>query len=223
MIHLAPPVSTIPATTVPLAQSQIASFQPTTETAPKSSVFSTIALSNWKNPAPLTSPDLHATTAPKKIAQSELPGGSTPPPPSAPPAPSTVDTGSGYPARIPSNYFGPALATGNGSGSFGVISRFPFGANYSLRPSAVFGGNGTIVRLPLTYDFVFSDKEPFERNPVVSFHAGGGLQYSSNSDFRLLGTIGVDVNLFEGIALVSSYNTDFGPNAGVNFGLGFEF
>ena len=144
-----------------------------------------------------------------------------------PPAPSTVDTGSGYPSRIPSNYVGPALATGNGNGSFGVISRFPFGEHYSLRPSAIFGGNATIVRVPLTYDFVFSDKEPFERNPVVTFHAGGGVQYSSSGGsgdkFSLLGTIGVDVNLFEGVALVSSYNTDFGSIAGVNFGLGFEF
>jgi hypothetical protein len=223
VIHPTPPVTTtIPATTAPLTHSQIA-LSPTTETAPKSGTFSKIAVSNWKNRTPLASPDLHATTAPKKIAQSELPGGSTPPPPSAPPAPSTVDTGSGYPSRIPRNYFGPAIATGNGSGSFGVISRFPFGENYSLRPSAIFGGNGTIIRLPLTYDFVFSDQEPFERNPVVTFHAGGGVQYSSNSDFRLLGTIGVDVNLFEGVALVGSYNTDFGPNAGVNFGLGFEF
>ena len=224
MIYPTPPATTIPATTAILSQPQsIARSQPTTRTAQKPSAFSTIAVSNWKKRAPLTSPDLQTPTAPKKIAQSELPGGSTPPPPNVPPAPSTVDTGSGYPSRIPRNYFGPALATGNGSGSFGVISRFPFGENYSLRPSAVFGGNGTIIRLPLTYDFVFSDKEPFERNPVISFHAGGGVQYSSNSDFRLLGTIGVDVNLFEGVALVSSYNTDFGPNAGVNFGLGFEF
>ena|GEM_PF-2430500 len=222
MIHPTPPVTTISTTTAPLVQSQIALSPPTTETAP-SGTFSTIAVSNWKNRTPISSPDLHTTTAPKKIAQSELPGGSTPPPPSPPPAPSIIDTGSGYPSRIPRSYIGPALSTGNGSGSFGVISRFPFGENYSLRPSAVFGGNGTIVRLPLTYDFVFSDKEPFERNPVVTFHAGGGVQYSSNSDFRLLGTIGVDVNLFDGIALVSSYNTDFGPNAGVNFGLGFEF
>ncbi len=217
MIYQSPPVTKIPAAIAPAQSQQIASSQPTAKTSPTSK-FSTVTVSTWQDRSPLTSPDLQAPTAPKKIAQSELPGGST-----APPAPSTVDTGSGYPGRIPRNYFGPALATGNGSGSFGIISRFPFGENYSLRPSAVFGGNGTIVRLPLTYDFVFSDKEPFERNPVITFHAGGGIQYSANSDFRLLGTVGVDVNLFEGIALVSSYNTDFGPNAGVNFGLGFEF
>jgi hypothetical protein len=64
---------------------------------------------------------------------------------------------------------------------------------------------------------------------VVTFHAGGGVQFSSGGGtaqgdkFNVLATAGVDVNLFEGIALVSSYNTNFGSINGVNFGLGFEF
>jgi hypothetical protein len=223
---MTPPITTIPATTAPFSQpSSAALSQPKTARVQTSSTFSTTVLANWQDRAPLTSPDLRANPAPQ-IAQSELPSGSTPPAP-IPSTPSTVDTGSGYEGSIPSSYFGPAFATGNGSGSFGIISRFPFGSNYSIRPSAIFGGNGTIVRVPLTYDFMFSDKEPFERNPVVTFHAGGGVQYSSNSGqgnkFSLLGTIGVDVSLFEGVALVSSYNTDFASINGVNFGIGFQF
>ena len=214
---MTPPIATIATTTAPLAH-------PAPITAQKYRASETKTTANWKNRAPLTSPDLQAP-APIKVAQSELPGGSTQP--SAPPSPSTVDTGSGYTSRIPRNYFGPAFATGNGSGSFGGISRFPLGPNYSIRPSAIFGGNATIVRVPITYDFIFSDKEPFERNPVVTFNVGGGVQYSSinnqSSKFSLLATVGVDVNLFEGVALVSSYNTDFGSINGVNFGLGFEF
>jgi hypothetical protein len=215
---MTPPIATIATTTAPLSH-------PAPITAQKAQASATTTRANWKNRAPLTSPDLQAPAA-IKVAQSELPGGSTPPP--APSSPNTtVDTGSGYTSRIPRNYFGPAFATGNGSGSFGAISRFPLGPNYSIRPSAIFGGNATIVRVPITYDFVFSDKEPFERNPVVTFHAGGGVQYSSvnnqSSKFSLLATVGVDVNLFEGVALVSSYNTDFGSINGVNFGLGFEF
>jgi hypothetical protein len=42
-------------------------------------------------------------------------------------------------------------------------------------------------------------------------------------NFSLLGTIGVDVNLFEGIALVGNYNTNFGSINGTNIGIGFEF
>jgi hypothetical protein len=215
-----PPVTTIPVTIAPISQPTTIAAQ---TFAPSSSQ---VAGSNWKKDrSPLTSPDLKKTPA-LKIAQSELPGTSTPPAP-IPSEPSIRDTGSGYPTNIPRNYFGPALATGNGTTSFGAVSRFKFAENYSIRPSAVFGGNGTIVRVPLTYDFVFGDREPFERNPVITFHAGGGVQFSSpnggSSQFNLLGTIGVDVNLFEGTALVASYNTDFKNINGVTFGLGFEF
>jgi hypothetical protein len=182
---------------------------------------------NWKNQSPVNSPDLK-TTPKLQIAQSELPGSSTPP------APSIRDTGSGYPARIPQNYVGPAIGFGNNNGtssgsSFGVVSRFPFSTNYSIRPSAIFGSGGTILRVPFTYDFILGEKEPFERNPIVTFNVGGGVQFSSSGGtaqgdkFGLLGTIGVDVNLFEGIALVGSYNTDFNNINGAVIGLGFEF
>jgi hypothetical protein len=173
----------------------------------------------------LTTTTLQAKPLSTKIAQSELPGGSTPPPPAAPPDPSIRDTGSGYPSRIPANYFGPALSFGNGNTSFGVISRFPFGNKLSIRPSATFG-NVTSVRVPVTYDFDLGDPEPFERNPLVTFNAGAGIQYiSANnaSKFAFLGTIGVDVNLFEGTALVGNYSTDFSNNNIGSFGLGFEF
>jgi hypothetical protein len=182
---------------------------------------------DWQKQAPVNSPDLK-TTPKLQIAQSELPGNS------APPSPSIRDTGSGYPARIPANYFGPAIGFGNNNGtstgsSFGVVSRFPFSTNYSIRPSAIFGQGGTIIRVPVTYDFILGEKEPFERNPIVTFNAGGGFQFSSSGGtargdkFGLLGTIGVDVNLFEGIALVGSYNTDFNNISGGLVGLGFEF
>jgi hypothetical protein len=197
----------------------------------KTAISSKLA-QHWQK-APLTSPDILAKPVLVKIAQSELPGGSTPPAPAtpeqAPPAPSIRDTGSGYPTNIPRNYFGPAIGTGNGATGFGATSRFSIGENYSVRPSALFGSNGTIVRVPVTYDFVFGDKEPFERNPLITFHAGGGVQFSSggnsnnDSKFGILGTIGVDINLFETTALVVNYNTDFASINGINFGLGFEF
>ena len=183
-----------------------------------------IANTNWKNQAPVTSPDLK-TTPKLQIAQSELPGTA----PQAPPSPSIRDTGSGYPTRIPQNYVGPAIGIGNGTSTFGVISRIPFSENYSIRPSAVFGSNNTVIRVPVTYDFGFGDKEPFERNPLLTFHAGGGVQFSSRGGtaqgdkFGLLGTVGVDINLYDGIAIVASYNTDFADVSGTNIGLGFEF
>jgi hypothetical protein len=223
----------IPPTTPPIATPIVildnnAAFFPA---APAKTAISAKLAQHWQE-APLTSPNLQTTPA-LKVAQSELPGGSTPsapPSPQEPPSePSIRDTGSGYPTNIPRNYFGPAIGTGNGATGFGATSRFSLGETYSIRPSAIFGSNGTIIRVPLTYDFVFGDKEPFERNPLITFHAGGGVQFSSgansnnNSQFGILGTIGVDVNLFETTALVVNYNTDFASINGVNFGLGFEF
>jgi hypothetical protein len=218
-----PPISTSPVQ--PLTNQQIG-LTSNIEQNTNTSVGKKAGL-NWKNQSPVNSPDLK-TTPKLQIAQSELPGSS------APPAPSIRDTGSGYPARIPQNYVGPAIGFGNNNGtssgsSFGVVSRFPFSTNYSIRPSAIFGSGGTILRVPFTYDFILGEKEPFERNPIVTFNVGGGVQFSSSGGtaqgdkFGLLGTIGVDVNLFEGIALVGSYNTDFNKINGAVIGLGFEF
>jgi hypothetical protein len=222
---------TTPTIATPILISENAAFFPAATTTASKVAISAKLAPHWQE-APLTSPSLKATPA-LKIAQSELPGGSTPPTPStpdqAPPTPSIRDSGSGYPTNIPRNYFGPAIGTGNGATGFGATSRFSIGENYSVRPSALFGSNGTIIRVPFTYDFVFGDKEPFERNPLITFHAGGGVQYSSgannnnSSNFGILGTIGVDVNLFETTALVVNYNTDFASINGLIFGLGFEF
>ncbi len=217
-----PPIITIPATTIANPQSHLPA--PIAQTSPHQ-----VRTYSLTNRVPLNSPDLQVAPSPKFIAQSELPGSSTPPSPTTPPSPSIRDTGDGYPTRIPANYFGPALGIGNGSTSFGLVSRFPLGQKYSIRPSAVFGSNGTTLRIPVTYDFNIGDKEPFERNPLVTFNVGGGVQFASGGGnvggdkFSLLGTIGVDVNLFEGVALVASYNTDFASNNGTLIGLGFEF
>jgi hypothetical protein len=218
-----PPISTAP---VQALNNQQIDLTSTTAKTASPSINKKSGL-NWKNQSPINSPDLK-TTPKLQIAQSELPGSSTPP------SPSIRDTGSGYPARIPANYVGPAIGFGNNNGtssgsSFGVVSRFPFSTNYSIRPSAIFGSAGTILRVPVTYDFILGEKEPFERNPIVTFNVGGGVQFSSSGGtakgdkFGVLGTIGVDVNLFEGIALVGSYNTDFSNISGGLVGLGFEF
>jgi hypothetical protein len=187
------------------------------------------SISNWIAQTPLTSPDIKSTsTLPKLIAQ-ELPGGN-PPSPETPKRPKSIkDNGQGYPTRIPPNYFGPALSFGNGASSFGVISKFPLGDKFSVRPSATFGSRGTVLRVPVTYDFALGDPEPFEPNPLITFHAGGGVEFSSgggtvNGDkFSLLGTLGIDVSLFDNIALLADFNTNFGSNSGITVGVGFEF
>jgi hypothetical protein len=228
-----PPIATTPATTITSPQ-----FfdRATSTTQTTSSKFSgragadRIAVLRRTSSVPLTSPGIKSTPAPQLISQTELPGGSTPTPNpvTPPPAPSMTDTGSGYPNRVPKSYFGPAIGFGNGSTSFGVLTKFPFSDKFSIRPSAVFNSNGTVVRLPITYDFGLGEKEPFERNPLITFNVGGGVQYNTSSNgqngqFNVLGTVGADVNLFEGVVLVGSFNTNFGSISGTNVGLGFEF
>ncbi len=223
-----PPVTTTPEIVTPIPQlnSAISIAQPTTDRIKQVKIFTTSPVSDWKDRSPVTSPNLYAPPARRSIAQSELPGGSTTD--QIPPKPSTRDTGSGYPNRVPTSYIGPAIGFGNGKSGFGVVSKFPYSENYSIRPSAVFG-SGTVVRVPITYDFSVGDKEPFERNPLMTFFVGGGLQYSSgfnsnnSSSFGLLGTIGVDIHIFDGIAVVGSFNTDFASNNGTNIGFGFDF
>ncbi len=184
------------------------------------------SISNSISRVPLTSPDIHSTPAPSLIAQ-ELPSSS---PNSESPRPKSIqDTGSGYPSRFPGNYFGPALSFANGASSFGVVSKFAISDKFAIRPSATFGSKGTVLRVPLTYDFALGEPEPFEPNPLVTFHVGGGVEYSSgggtvNGDkFSLLGTLGVDVALFENIALLADFNTNFNSNSGVTVGIGFAF
>ncbi len=201
---------------------------PQQNTNAPANLFSQASIASFAAQAPLTSPAIDSPPASIRIAQSELPGGSTPN--STPPAPGSIrDTGSGYPTRIPLNYVGPALSFGNGNSYFGAVSRFAIGDKYSIRPSAVFGTNGTILRVPVTYDFGFGEPDPFEPNPLTSFHAGGGVQFISGGGtvagdkFSLLATVGVDFNLFPGVAILADFNTDFSSNNGATVGIGFEF
>jgi opacity protein-like surface antigen len=56
---------------------------------------------------------------------------------------------------------------------------------------------------------------------LVEFASGGGSVQGDK--FSLLGTIGVDLNLFEGVAILADFNTNFGSRSGLTVGLGFEF
>jgi hypothetical protein len=187
------------------------------------------SIANWTAQSPLTSPDIKSTPALPKLIAQELPSGNPPSPDNQRRPKSIQDKGQGYPTRVPPNYFGPALSFGNGASSFGVISKFPLGDKFSIRPSATFGSRGTTLRVPVTYDFALGDPEPFEPNPLITFHAGGGVEFSSgggtvNGDkFSLLGTLGIDVSLFDNIALLADFNTNFGSNSGITVGVGFEF
>jgi hypothetical protein len=149
--------------------------------------------------------------------QSPLPSG----PPSTEPGNYPNNTGPGA-AYFNQNYIAPAVSFGKDT-LIGATSRFGIGRNLSVRPS-LFLGNTARIAVPLTYDFGFNENEQFEKNPLVVFHAGGGLDYSTKSGSNTstlnpLVVFGADVYLGDGASILlqigNTFNSDFVAVAGV--------
>jgi hypothetical protein len=149
--------------------------------------------------------------------QSPLPSG----PPSTEPGNYPNNTGPGA-AYYNQNYIAPSVSFGKDT-LIGATSRFGIGKNLSVRPS-LFLGNTARIAVPLTYDFGFNENEQFEKNPLVVFHAGGGLDYSSKSGSNTstlnpLVVFGADVYLGDGASVLlqigNTFNSDFVAVAGV--------
>ncbi len=155
--------------------------------------------------------------APSQQPQSPLPSG----PPSTEPGNYPNNTGPGA-AYYNQNYIAPSVSFGKDT-LIGATSRFGIGKNLSVRPS-LFLGNTARIAVPLTYDFGFNENEQFEKNPLVVFHAGGGLDYSSRSGSNTstlnpLVVFGADVYLGDGASVLlqigNTFNSDFVAVAGV--------
>jgi hypothetical protein len=171
--------------------------------------------SKQQSPPPLTPP---SEVIPVPQQQNPLPSG---PPPTEPGNyPGNTGPGAVY---YNQNYLAPAISFGRDT-LIGAASRFGIGRNLSVRPS-LFLGNSTRIAVPLTYDFGFNDNEQFEKNPLVVFHAGGGLDYSSNSSnggsnkVSPLVVFGADVYLGDGASVLiqvgNTFNSDFVAVAGI--------
>jgi hypothetical protein len=155
--------------------------------------------------------------APSQQPQSPLPSG---PPPTEPGNyPNNTGPGAAY---YNQNYIAPSVSFGRDT-LIGATSRFGIGRNLSLRPS-LFLGNTARIAVPLTYDFGFNENEQFEKNPLVVFHAGGGLDYSTRSgsntsSLNPLVVFGADVYLGDGASILlqlgNTFNSDFVAVAGV--------
>ncbi len=165
-----------------------------------------------QSPPPLTPP---SQVIPPQQQQNPLPSG----PPSTEPGNYPDNTGPGA-SYYNQNYIAPAISFGKDT-LIGAASRFGIGRNLSVRPS-LFLGNTTRIAVPLTYDFGFNDNEQFEKNPLVVFHAGGGLDYSSsggNNKLSPLVVFGADVYLGDGASVLlqigNTFNSDFVAVAGI--------
>ncbi|MBD2345099.1 fasciclin domain-containing protein [Anabaena subtropica] len=154
---------------------------------------------------------------PQETPQAQAPGAVTP----------------GRATRGGSSYIGVAGNVGLAGDSavsrsnFAVISKVGLTNNLSVRPSAVFGNNTTVL-VPLTLDFNPREVEPgvvqsFPVSPYVG--AGVAIDTGRGSRTGLLLTGGVDVPLGDRFTATGTVNAAFvgQTDVGLLFGVGYNF
>jgi hypothetical protein len=144
------------------------------------------------------------------------------------------DIGLGTTTRGGSSYIGIAGNVGlSGGGSsslgdanFAVVSKIGLTNSISVRPSAVFGFNTTIL-LPVTYDFSFKSADAFSEPLGIAPYIGVGAAYKTgdNSQLAFLASAGVDVPLNAQFTATVSVNAGFfeQTDVGLLLGVGYNF
>lgn len=113
-----------------------------------------------------------------------------------------------------------------GDGNFAVVSKIGLTKAISVRPSAVFGDNTTIL-LPITYDFTFKSADAFSEPLAIAPYIGVGAAYKTGDDsqFAFLASAGVDVPLTPQFTATAAINAGFfeQTDVGLLFGIGYNF
>ncbi|MEH1873214.1 hypothetical protein [Nostoc sp.] len=113
-----------------------------------------------------------------------------------------------------------------GDGNFAVVSKIGLTNSISVRPSAVFGDNTTIL-LPVTYDFTFKSADAFSEPLAIAPYVGVGAAYKTGNDSQLafLVTGGIDVPLTPQFTATAAVNAGFFDQTDVGFllGVGYNF
>ncbi|MHC5726959.1 MAG: hypothetical protein ACYTXY_23040 [Nostoc sp.] len=116
--------------------------------------------------------------------------------------------------------------TSLGDGNFAVVSKIGLTNSISVRPSAVFGDNTTIL-LPITYDFSFKSADAFSEPLAIAPYVGVGGAYKTGDDsqFAFLVTGGIDVPLTPQFTATAAVNAGFfdKTDVGLLFGVGYNF
>ena len=111
-------------------------------------------------------------------------------------------------------------------GNFAVVSKIGLTNSISVRPSAVFGDNTTIL-LPLTYDFTFKSADAFSEPLGIAPYVGLGGAYKTGDDsqFAFLVTGGIDVPLTPQFTATAAVNAGFfdKTDVGLLLGVGYNF
>ncbi|MFB2769276.1 hypothetical protein ACE1AT_08270 [Pelatocladus sp. BLCC-F211] len=114
-----------------------------------------------------------------------------------------------------------------GDGNFMVISKVGLSRSLSVRPSAVFGDNTTIL-VPITYDFSLQQLGDTFNQPVpISPYVGGGaaIKTGDDSEFTFLLSGGVDFPLSDRFTATAAINAAFfdDTDIGLTLGVGYNF
>ncbi|MGI2909325.1 S-layer homology domain-containing protein [Tolypothrix sp. VBCCA 56010] len=138
----------------------------------------------------------------------------------------------GRATRGGSSYVGVAGNIGLGGDSalsepnFAVISKLGLTRNFSVRPSAVFGDDTTIL-VPITLDLTRRTADAAGQTFGISPYVGAGvaIEASGDADLGLLLTGGIDVPLGSRFTATGAVNAAFldQTDVGLLFGVGFNF
>ncbi|MEH2236513.1 hypothetical protein [Nostoc sp.] len=181
---------------------------------------------------PTPVPGTVATSSATLSSESVQPTSQTTSQPSAPKvAQSDIDLGRTN--RGGSSYIGVAANIGLnggdsslGDGNFAVVSKIGLTNSISVRPSAVFGNNTTIL-LPITYDFSFKSADAFSEPLAIAPYIGVGGAYKTGDDsqFAFLVTGGIDFPLTPQFTATAAVNAGFfdQTDIGLLLGVGYNF
>ncbi|WP_375499195.1 hypothetical protein [uncultured Nostoc sp.] len=116
--------------------------------------------------------------------------------------------------------------TSLGDGNFAVVSKIGLTNAISVRPSAVFGDNTTIL-LPVTYDFTFKSADAFSEPLAIAPYVGVGAAYKTGDDSQLAFLVsgGIDVPLTPQFTATAAVNAGFfdETDIGLLLGVGYNF
>lgn len=113
-----------------------------------------------------------------------------------------------------------------GDGNFAVISKVGVTNSISVRPSAVFGDNTTVL-LPITYDFTFQPADAFSEPLAIAPYVGVGAAYKTGDDSQIAFLVsgGIDVPLTPQFTATAAVNAGFfdETDIGLLLGVGYNF
>ncbi|MBE9103718.1 hypothetical protein IQ229_01780 [Nostoc cf. edaphicum LEGE 07299] len=116
--------------------------------------------------------------------------------------------------------------TSLGDGNFAVVSKIGLTNSISIRPSAIFGDDTTVL-LPLTYDFTFKSADAFSEPLAIAPYVGVGAAYKTGDDsqFAFLVSGGIDVPLTSQFTATAAINAGFfdQTDVGLLLGVGYNF